>query len=515
MIWHIFKKDCRLLWKYVLAVAAIHFGFAAILYKLGIFWEYPVLASLVELIQVVAFLGLALIIVTGVYQDPVPGERQDWLVRPIRRLDLLLAKLLFVVLMAQGPILLADLIEPLANGFSLRESIVAALGRAAFILFAFTIPLFAVASITRNFTEGVVSGVVIFLWCGGLLLLISGLLGSHRPTENMPTVNTGVVWIMELARSGIVVLVGGAILCLQYFRRRTLASRVLTGIGGFIWVVMWFFPWGPAFAIEKRLSPRAGSGDTIGIAFAPSDGRYRIPPGRGPAQPSSDVVAYLPVRITGLSTDSISVYDHVETVLIDAQGNRHKLTAFDFVSHREGPDDSISAGHNGFHIPRDLYNRVKDQPVQLEVEYSLTLFSLSRSYAIPAVNGEERMPELGFCKTKVDEDGDEVELGCMNPGTQPSCITAFLENTATGKRNPPRSPCLPDYIPYPGKILHDDIYRFGTRLPFRDLTGLAKFPVDGTQLNESRVVVRLFEPQDHFTRRLVFSNIVLKDWEEQ
>jgi hypothetical protein len=39
----------------------------------------------------------------------VPGVSQDWLVRPIRRGDLLRAKLIFVVLVVEGPALLADL----------------------------------------------------------------------------------------------------------------------------------------------------------------------------------------------------------------------------------------------------------------------------------------------------------------------------------------------------------------------------------------------------------------------
>jgi hypothetical protein len=464
----------------------------------------------------VAVLGLAFITVIAIYQDPVPGERQDWLVRPIKRLDMLLAKLLFILVMAQGPMFIADLLQPLANGFTLQESLVAALGRGAYVLFAFTIPLFVIASVTRSFTEGVIGGLIIFLGCGGLLLLISGLFGTHRPNDFMPTLNTGIVWIMDSSRSALIAIAGATILWLQYFRRKTLTSRVLTGVASILWVLIWFIPWRPAFAVEKRFSKDPGAGNGISIVFSPSDGKHRNSPGQGPSQAGSDLVVYLPMRLYGVSTDSMSLYDHVETILTDAQGKKFKLnSAFDLDSHREGPNDSISVAQNGFHVPRDLYNRVKDQSVQLDIEYSFTFLKLSNSYAIPAVDGKERMPGFGLCATKVDDDGDEIELDCMNPGTLPTCVSAFLENETTGKRNPARPICNASYVPYPGRLFIDDIFRFGGSLRFRDSTGLAKFPVDGSQLKDARVVMRLFEPQDHFTRRLTIPNIVLKDWVEQ
>jgi hypothetical protein len=61
----------------------------------------------------------------------------------------------------------------------------------------------------------------------------------------------------------------------------------------------------------------------------------------------------------------------------------------------------------------------------------------------------------------------------------------------------------------------DSLVRFGTNLPFRDPSGLAKFPVDGPQLPQSRVVIGVYEPEDHCTHSLVIPQIRLKDWEAQ
>jgi hypothetical protein len=56
--------------------------------------------------------------------------------------------------------------------------------------------------------------------------------------------------------------------------------------------------------------------------------------------------------------------------------------------------------------------------------------------------------------------------------------------------------------------------RFGRNLPFHDPTGLAHYPVDGSQLAESQVVLRSYQPLDHFIRRLVIPEIRLKDWNQ-
>jgi len=151
----------------------------------------------------------------------------------------------------------------------------------------------------------------------------------------------------------------------------------------------------------------------------------------------------------------------------------------------------------------------------MQIEYSLTRFVLKNSYAMPALNGNERMPGWGWCETEVNEAGTALELHCLQQGKGPICGTVFLENAATGERNPPRSLFRSDYAPYLDRPLPDSLERFGTVLPFRDPTGLAKFPVDGAQLAQARVVIRLYEPEQHFTQSLTIPQIKLRDWDAE
>ena len=117
MVLHILKKDWKLLWPLVTALGVLQALAAVARFKSGHFLTFPsVPLALLQL------LATATIVVLVVHQDPIPGVRQDWLVRPIPRRDLLLAKVLFVILLVHGPWWIADLAQGLANGFPLRQS---------------------------------------------------------------------------------------------------------------------------------------------------------------------------------------------------------------------------------------------------------------------------------------------------------------------------------------------------------------------------------------------------------
>jgi len=182
---------------------------------------------------------------------------------------------------------------------------------------------------------------------------------------------------------------------------------------------------------------------------------------------------------------------------------------------REGPKPTEVPLYQEIQVPVSVYCGIKDQPIRAEFDYSLTLFGLSRSYSIAALGGDERIPGFGWCETKMNEAATAVELRCMQPGMGPTCATLFLENEVTGQRNPERSSCHADYSPYSGWYTGDNMAHFGGNIPFRDASGLAKFPVDGPQLPQSRVVIRVYEPESHFTRALVIPQLKLKDWEAQ
>jgi hypothetical protein len=529
MVWHIFKKDWKLLWVFVITVASLHWIAAFIMFKLGPFGEDAVLEMLSEAIPILAFLGSMFLIAAIVHLEAIPGTRQDWLTRPIPRGSLLLEKFLFVVLMVEGPIFAASLFQGLANGFSLRLSFLTATSYISFLLFFLILPLFAFASVTKNMTEAFIFG------CGctfiiGVFLTLGDYVNASAHGTLIPVTHSGIGWIGEVFRFALLALAAGVILGLQYFRRTTIMARVLVIAFGLLILTSQFLPWKPAFAIEERLSPKPGAGAGTQVAFDPGAGTFKPPSGlsensqrRGgeeaagvfvPLQSAGEV--FLPLQIAGVRNDAILLADRVEVYVIGQDGRViYHGTGDSFEVTPEGLKPREAPVYQKIAVPMAVYLKSKNQPVQVRVHYSLTLFGLARSFSLPALNGAEQMPGWGSCKTKMNEAGTAVELRCMEPGKGPICGTAFLENASAGVQNPAQSSCRSDYGPFGAQPLPDNFSRFGTNLSFRDPSGLAKFPVDGSQLPQSRVVIRMYEPEDHFTRSLLIPKITLKDWEAQ
>src|ERR1022692_1616350 len=184
MIRHIIKKDCKLLWPVVAGVTAMQF-FTLLLFHL---YENP--SNQINVIKALASLGWLQLAVMAVHQDPIPGVRQDWLVRPIRRPDLLLAKLSFLVLMIHGPYFLVSVADFMTHGITLRESLGLAAGK-CILLGAGTLSCLAVGSLfgtLQGMTLGSV-GVLVSL----IFLTVRGELAY-----------SGLQWLKTAAVSGLV-----------------------------------------------------------------------------------------------------------------------------------------------------------------------------------------------------------------------------------------------------------------------------------------------------------------------
>ena len=198
MILHIMKKDWKLLWRVVLLVAATQFALALMLFHIDhAAVDKNPYGLLLQLVLFMTFLSRAVLIVMCVQQDSIPGDRQDWLTRPVKRFDLMFAKLAFVLLFAQGPVLIADFLQAFAGGASFWHSLSAAITRSLFVLPIFTLPFVAFGALTRNLTEAIAGAVIFFLLLSGGEMLFVGLSEGRRILEVSPTTLTGLAWITD------------------------------------------------------------------------------------------------------------------------------------------------------------------------------------------------------------------------------------------------------------------------------------------------------------------------------
>jgi hypothetical protein len=506
--WHIVRKDLRLLWPLVALVAIAQVVNVILQTALGHFGEPPALAVVGQAFPYVVWIAMVLLIAAAVHQDVLPGVTQDWLVRPIRRRDLLHAKLLFVLITGHVPMFLADVAHSAAEGFSFEDGVRAAVVHAVLVVVVLDVPVFAIATLTRNTTEVLVSFVVMWL----VVLLVVGVGVAVHQGAPPPFASTGMQWMTPVFWSLVAFVAALAVVPLQYFRRATKQGRMVVASALLVAPTLSFSSWDAAFSVQQWLSPKPDLARTIAVGFDPRSAR--------PFGDGAEVVtntALLPLLISGAEPDSIVASDRTVIRLID--GNGELIFAGTTTGGQPRDDFHVRVGSESeirtrqrIVLPEKIYRLARSTSVRAELDYSLTLFQHDAATAIGATNGSARSKEFGWCRTQIDQDGDDVEVGCLALGGRPQCIGAMLENAVTGDRNPERLSCVPDYIPFSAHVFPDTLSRFSGGVKFRDPHGLTRFPVDGSQLAVARVRLTSYRPVAHFTRHVVIPELQPADW---
>jgi hypothetical protein len=509
MILHILKKDLRQLSLLASLVALAQIANAAAWFALGNFEEPRGLVVVAYLFSGATFIGIAAVIASVVHLDPLPGVSQDWLIRPVRRTDLLAAKVLFVVIVVHGPMLLADLAHAAAAGFTVREALGAAVSRALYLFLIFDIPVLALATMTRTLVQ--VGAWALAIW----VAVLAGILGGVLVRGGGPPVfaGSGLQWMTPAYWSALALTAGIAVALLQFYRRSTRRAHLIAMGAVLLAPTLSFSGWAPVFAVQRSLSRDSTAAGPTMIVFDPAIGRSGAD-----APATSTVTVLLPVRVLGLPEDSLLLSDRTDVRIADDDGTTLYQGK---TSPNLGYGDDLSVGiatagdastHQRIVLPARVYEHVRGRAIRLELDYSLTLLRVEAETTLSGMDGNDRSTLFGWCKTKLDEDADDVELGCVRPAHSPSCVMATLTNPTTGKRNPENVFCAPDYTPFQVQLIPGVMSRFGGAMPFRDTKGLAKYPVDGSQLGAAQVALRAYRPLAHFTRRLDVPSLRLEDW---
>ena len=491
MVWHIFRKDWKLLRWMAVGVALLNAAGRAIVSSYGPFWNpQSPLSAFTSMLENIAMVATAVMIVLAVQEDAIPGLRQDWLVRPIRRRDLLLSKVLFVALAMQGPIFAMEVAQCLAAGFPIGPSLSAPLSRSLWMLVAFDLPVLAFATLTRNLTQAAGAAIAAFVGYAFFFMFVQNLIPERLVN---PT------WVHGAAQALWGLLAVAAILALQYYRRQTTRARWVSIAAAVVWLALEFLPWRAAFAIEKQFSPLADAANRVQIAFDPSLGRMHVPPGARftrwlGSRPADDTELWLPLRIDGVGEDEMLVGDSV--ALRFMVGGATIYAASQGGGQLSRGDKRLT--HMLVFVPQEVYNRVKDQPLNLEIDFLRTLLLGNPAHAMPPAGSSQWLDGVGRCATRLAGNAS-VEMGCMAPGRGFFVLWTF-PNQPPGAAGFGSFGGQPDFAPYFGRINGDSISRFR---PPPGVDALAK---------DEQVMVRSFWPEAHFTRRLVIPDLRLSDW---
>jgi hypothetical protein len=515
MSWHIFRKDWRLMRPLAVATAVTQVLVALVIRHAEPFPMRKDLSAFAALLTFGLAVGMTLLIVLTIQQEAIPSVNQDWLVRPVKRRDLLLGKLFTLVLLIHGPIIAVHLLQGLAEGFPFGSVLYATLVSNFEIALCYSLPVMAIAAMTKSVVEAILFALATLLGCVLVRLVISE-----------PTGTTGLLWIWRSVSHAELLLVTIAVLLWQYFRRGTHQSRALFVGGLLLFTIIPALPWQPAFAIQQwfAANSQASRMVTVDVDAQPRPGatgaadldRQLLEEDsggkKGKESANGNVAIVLPLRFSGLPGGGLLHADRTAVRLVRADGTtvyRGLGHVFDLPA---AAADGAGTVRQVVEIPAAVYAKVADQPLRLEMDYYATLLRPTTLPPIPAVNGAQRLTGFGWCASRMDSKNTAVEVGCRQAGALPFCISMTLQQAGGALRNPEKFVCELNYEPVPLRFSVDPIDHVEAELPWRDPAGLGHFPLDATQLQGAQVVIRVYEPEDHFSRQVVVPQFRLREW---
>jgi len=521
MIWSVFRKDWALLWPLAVLVTLIQVALEWATYKFGFFGVSPFAREILRLLTPAWFIGVVALAVVVVHEDTIPGVDQDWLIRPLSRTDLMLAKLLFVAVTVCVPMVVVNVADELALGFPFLPSFGDAVYKEFYLFVCLLVPAAALASATRNAVElivlvaGLVLSYVVTIW------ITASMFGLDR----CPTCDTSVYWIQSLLQHLGILIGSAAVLGFQYYQRRTSFSRWLLAVG-VVLVVIVQVPWKLAFAIQSWMGVPIGSppaaiqiaaGETS-VASSTGSGRSRQDNAKRAAAAllqgdvdaaveierslgksrAAPVTLTVPLEIKGLIHDEFVVVDRAYFEILDAKG----ATLYRG-SRAERKSAQLNTDANGvalqtYEVPAADYQKIRTKAVSVVVDYSLTVRAVVAQHKMPATGGDLRSPEIGVCRSDADSSASYVR--CRQIGRAPNCFAATLYGP-DGRHNPEVRVCGSDYRPFIPSPMN--IISFaGVEMPIRDSYGVAHYDVDGSQIQDSYIVMKVYETGEHFQRRV-------------
>lgn len=515
LILHIMHKDWKLLWPLALACALLQAVLAFLEYRPESFAAGGGSEAAAMILSLSTGMALVLTILLIVLQDPVPGVDQDWLVRPIERRDLLLAKVLLVVLIVHGPIVAVHWLRGVAEGLAAGDMLRATLLSNLQLALSFSVPVLTLAVLSRTVTEALITALaaLFFVFLSNLLLATVAMLWTHAFQFGGSIAGTGLAWIVADLHEVVLLLTTAAVIGLQYLHRDTRRSRIVLAAGLLLFEIVGRLPWQPAFSLQEALSvdPQAGSAVTIAVspaaamqasdfALQPSDVKAR----QRPVAPRRQRLR-VGLELRGVPPGWVLHADQVAFRLVDAAGvTVYRGSGQDWDLHAAG--DGAASVQQIIDVPKKVPASALDRQVAIELDYSLSLLEPRVLAALPALHGNALIPDLGRCVSRLDDDGTGIQLGCDAAGELPPCLSVSLRREVTEQPGPETFVCDLDYEPTAWRFSVEPIERFVRKLTLENAAGATTERSDAA-LQGAAVVFRVYVAMAHFSRHVVVAQI--------
>jgi hypothetical protein len=425
---HIFKKDLkRFSWEIVLSMLLLVFyawcqpvlwrPFGSLSYGGTITaLRYTGAATLGMLL----LLGWMVVLVRLIYEESLTGDRQFWVTRPYRWQSLLAAKVLFVFIVINLPLFVAQLCLVAAAGFAPFQHVSRVLGL-NLTLAVLLLPLATLAVVTggkRQMTRAIIMLLIFLVASVWLAQSFYGFFFAFD-VRGAGSGRTGTwQWLVWAVMVGVAIVV----IVRQYALRKTAQARWILIGAGLALILMAAAE--PKYRFPEAEYPLLGNGADgyfeikMPTPEKPHAGHLYV--GRGPEQGKKTV--WITLKFTGGEVaEGLVAQAEAIKLTFQAPDGAQWNSDWQAVSAVLSHNDSGTIDASGLqlrslvtYIPVDwtFFDKFKDVPINLQVEIASTLYRDHAGAPFIPKQDEFKIQNVGTC---VVSQVSEILLSCRSP----------------------------------------------------------------------------------------------------
>ena len=495
------RKDLRILWP-ICVLAGLLLALRVVVDNVDL-GPGGFSVNLRAVLPPVAWLTCSIVIISVIQLDTAVSARHEWLTRPIGRLELLVAKGVFIAGTVLAPVVAARIVVYLALGYAPWAAFLAALEiDTGTVLFGLPVVI-AIGTVTATLLQAAVAFLVLFV--------VGVLLPSFMPEMGIPLIDesmllVGYFWIVALPARLLACGCLVAILLYVYRSRDLLLARVVLASAPIAVLVLRAVLNSDQISAVQRVfskeSPPAEFGlMRAGACFA-SESLAGLTPGPEIAAHSrfagrnlwttdqleaagSDAIAFASSLTTRGVPDSwrLEITDVTATWVDGAGATLESIHATrGAAAPLATPVGDLVSAHYWL-LPRTSAERIAaTSTARLRMQYSLTLFA-PRSTPL-AIDGRWReLPGFGYCRASNEPASGRVNVLCFKWGVQPAAMRARFAGALRGA-----DAGLPDFAPAWFSPLTGRSHRATLTVP--------------KGVDRSRIELTAYEARSHFEREI-------------
>jgi hypothetical protein len=355
---HIFRKDVRQRWPeiaFVLAVLVAYAWNAASEWTLQHRLESSVRERVASLLPILLILSWCLLIVRVIQSETPVGDRQYWITRPYEWKKLLAAKLLFIAVFVNAPLLIVHLcLLPIA-GFRLTPTFAPGLiWMQATFGAALILPTLALASVTATIAQ-----MALALLAVGVYIAGAATLAAYIPSQGFSSGSDN----LQAA-----VMIGACLAAVvwQYARRKTGKSRALL-VGG-VTAILILVVATPYRTLVARQYPQLGSEEQSPVQLVLDSAKPPVP--NVVPDEKTDVEIQIPIRVSGIAESSLVAVDGTMLAL-EAQDGTRWNSGWESSRQLLFPNQQLL--QTDFEIKKSFFDRVRSSTVKAHISFAMTI----------------------------------------------------------------------------------------------------------------------------------------------